>query len=1235
MLAITYVRLNSSDFSASSRESTFQRLVSKDPPEAKEITAMVRMKSQCKAFLSVLNRLSGCAIGGAAKVMLSRLMLPAALCLIFSGAAAAQQINASIAGTVTDEARGVIPNASVVVESAPLAVHRTATTNADGYFIVANLPVGVYRVGVDAEGFGGFSQSNIKLDVGNTLSLTIVMGVKQITQQVEVAEQVYQTINKDNANVETLISGTQVTEIALNGRNWAQLINLAPGTSAINNDSQQGTNVRIDDTAINGLRRRTAPTLDGISNVDHGSVGTLVNNISVDAIQEFKLVSSPYSAEYGSQAGPSINVVTRRGSSEFHGSLFEFLRHDKLNAYSWESKQVTSGEPPKSYLRFNDFGGFVGGPLYKKKLFFFGGLEYKLPRTGSTVSEIVPTDAMRRGDFSAFLPTGLPANYTCATAIPAGNAPGKFILCDKSASTTGTPFANNIIPSAKQSPNGIGLMKLWPRANAGLDRFIGAPIVRRTVRQELLRGDYQYSENVSFFVRWLRDKFDSDNPLGSTFDNQVLPIAPDNHIRIGKTFLASYTHVINPNLINEALLSWQRNDQAVNYQDEAQIARSTYGINFAEIFPENRLNKIPEFSVQGYSTLSGNGLPYTIEARSWEVRDNVTWVHGDHLFKFGLLYVNSNKNENTRVRDGGTITYSTGSTAGTAFRPQDSGNALANLLLGAYTRYTETSNTTTAPAAYDQFELYLNDQWHMNRRLNVTFGLRMQYIPWPNTSLGNIVGFDPSRFDPAKAPLGSNISGGVINLTADPTGQLTRAQGLFDPYNGLVLPRTLQVTDPNLQRLRTDRPSALADSGGPFFAPRLGFSWDPFGNGKTVIRGGAGIYYDRTLLNPVRDAGTNAPFATVATITNGRQFTTPANLSGLSGFNNPLDTIGSSGTGRPLVQALTVFDFDMPPGAVYGYSLGVQRELPGRFVIDVSYVGNQARHLTHRRDLNFVSPNVALARNSSGNFINANTDTVRQYLGYSTIRSQENTGSSSYNSLQISAQRRVSLGLTTSIAYTWSKALNNFDTETSDLRTPFDASLDKGNASFDRRHVFAMSYVYALPFFEERRGLTKQLLGGWQVSGVVTLQTGQFVNITGGSRASTSPSNGYGSNLDLVGDWRAVPGGQTATPVFDSSGAYVSGGWINRAAYVPRTGLIGNVGRNLIALPGTENFNLTLMKRVTLNEKFKLQLRGEVFNLFNHPNFRTLVTNFSASNFGALTQTDDPRVLQFGLKILF
>src|SRR5262249_8241670 len=265
-----------------------------------------------------------------------------------------------------------------------------------------------------------------------------------------------------------------------------------------------------------------------------------------------------------------------------------------------------------------------------------------------------------------------------------------------------------------------------------------------------------------------------------------------------------------------------RNDQSVNYQDEAQIARSTYGLTFTEIFPENRLNKIPEFSIQGYSMLSGNGLPYTIEARNWEIRDNLTWVTGDHTWKFGMLYANSNKNENTRVRDGGQITYSTGSTAGTAFRPQDSGNAIANVLLGAYTRYTEPSNTTNAPAAYNQFEIYANDQWHVNNRLNLTLGLRMQYIPWPYTNLGNIVGFDPGRFDPNKAPLGSNISGGVINLTADPTGQLTRAQGFFDPYNGLVLPANAQVNDPNLQRLKTSRPSGLADSGGAHIAPRVG-----------------------------------------------------------------------------------------------------------------------------------------------------------------------------------------------------------------------------------------------------------------------------------------------------------------------------------------------------------------------------------------------------------------------------
>ena len=390
-----------------------------------------------------------------------RLLMIASLALLLSPPTYAQQINATLSGFVLDVNKAVVPNATVLVESSQLGMHRSANTNDEGYFIVTSLPVGEYRLSVQADGFSTLVQEKVKVDVGNTLLLTIHLSVKEISQQVSITDTVYQTINKDNANVETLISGTQVTELSLNGRNWAQLINLAPGTSSLINDSQQGTSVRIDDTAINGLRRRTAPTLDGVSNVDHGSVGTQVNNISVDAIQEFKLVSSPYSAEYGSQAGPSINVVTKRGTSDFHGSLFEFIRHDSLNAYSWESKQVTTQAPEKPFLRFNNFGGFLGGPAYKNQLFFFAGMEFKRPRTGRTISELVPTEAMRNGDFSAFLPPGLPAgNTSCAPTsftIPAG----RFILCDKSASTTGVAFPGNIIPLAKRSPNGIALMKLF------------------------------------------------------------------------------------------------------------------------------------------------------------------------------------------------------------------------------------------------------------------------------------------------------------------------------------------------------------------------------------------------------------------------------------------------------------------------------------------------------------------------------------------------------------------------------------------------------------------------------------------------------------------------------------------------------------------------------------------------------------------------------------------------------
>lgn len=1154
----------------------------------------------------------------------------AAILFCLSAMVADAQVNATLNGYVRDPNKAPVAGATVTVENPAIAVKRTVTTNDEGYFTIPNLQVGVYKVAAQAPGFATTLDENIKLDVGASVTMDIDLRVGGAEAVVNVtAEDDALGVNKDTGNVETLISEKQVTEHALNGRTWAQLVNLAPGTSSLLNDSQQGTNVRIDDTAINGLRRRTAPTIDGVSNVDHGSVGTQVNNISVDAIQEFKLVSSPYSAEFGGQAGPAINVATKRGTSDFHGSFFEFIRHDALNAFPWESKQTAN--PEKAYLRLNDFGGFVGGPIIKKKLFFFGGMEFKRPRTGRTINELVPTDTMRNGDFSAFLPSGLPANYTCATAIPDPNGinRGKFILCDKSASTTGTPFANNIIPLNKQSPNGRALLNLFPRANAvgssGLmDTYIDAPITVRNVRQDLLRVDYEVNPKASIFWRWLNDDFDSDNPLGSSFDNQNLPIAPDNHVRKGKTFMTSYTQMIGSTWVNEAILGWQRNDQAINYIDESVIDRTARGITFQEIFPENRLNKIPQVAIQGYSTISGNGLPYSIDARSWEVRDNLTKVWGNHTLKFGGLFINSYKAENTRVRDGGTITFTT--TTGTnVFRPQDSNNAVGNALLGAFSSYTEVSNTTNVPTAYNQWELYANDQWRATRRLSLNFGLRLQYIPWPYTDLNNFIGFDPSRFDPAKAPASTNISGGVINLLPDPTGTRTRAQGYYDPFNGIVLPGSSSpfVTDPNLQRLFSGRPSGLADSGAAKFAPRFGFALDIFGDGKTSLRGGGGIYYDRTLLNPVRDAGANPPFAQVPIVSNGRQFTTPNNLPGTTNFTNTLDTIGAAGAGRPLVQALAVFNFDMPPGEVYSYSLGVQRLLPYQVVVDVSYVGNQARHLTHRRDINYVLPEVALATNANGTFINAAQDTVRQFLGYSAINMQENTGYSSYNSLQISAMKRMASGFSGGFAYTFSKALSNFDTETSNLRVPFDASLDNSVSLFDRPHVFVGNFIYDLPFGKNQQGFAGKLLGGWQVAGIITLQSGLPANISGGTRASTSPSNGYNGNLDLVGDWRAVDGGQTPSQ------------WINRAAFTGRTGLIGTVPRNLVRLPSYQLVNMSLTKRTNITEKVRLQLRGEVFNLFNRPNFRTLVTNFSASNFGALTETDEPRVFQLGAKILF
>ncbi|HWR15329.1 MAG TPA: carboxypeptidase regulatory-like domain-containing protein [Terriglobales bacterium] len=1128
------------------------------------------------------------------------------------------QATATITGRVTDPNGAVVPKAAVVVESSELAVTRTAETNAEGRFNVPNLQVGIYSLKVNAPGFAPYEQTNIKLDVGSIFNREVSLTVGSKSESVTVSGEIYQTLNTETANVETLISGTQVRDLALNGRNWAQLINLAPGTAALTQDSQQGTNVRIDDTAINGTRRRFAPTIDGVSNVDHGSVGTQVNNISIDAIAEFKLVSTPYSAEFGGQAGPAINVVTKRGTTKFHGTLFEFFRHDALNAYSWESKRV-SGTPEKAHLRFNNFGGFVGGPVYKNKLFFFAGVEWKIPKTGRSLNEQVPTLAMRQGNFSAFLPTNSGPITSCTQTLSAADK-GKFILCDKSASTTGTPFPNNIIPANKISPNGLAILNLFPQPNSGTATYIASPVTDRTVRQDLARLDWTVSDKISLFGRWTRDNFDSDNPLGSSFDNQNLPIAPDKHQRIGNTAMGSYTHILSNTLLNELTFAWQRNDQTIEYQDLNQIDRTARGINFTEIFPENRLNKIPEVSIQGYSTISGNGLPYDIQAQSWEIRDNLTKSIGAHTMKFGMLYLRSFKQENTRVRDGGTITFSSGSDS--SFRPQDSGNAVANLLLGAYQRYQEYSNTTNVPSHYNQWEFYINDQWRVNPRLSLTLGLRYQYIPWPVAEDARIIGFDPSRFDANKAPLGTNISSGTINLIADPTGTHTRAEGYYDPYNGIVLPGCdNNFGDPNLTRLLDCRPSGLATSGNRGIAPRFGFAIDPFGNGKTSIRGGAGIYYDRTLLNPIRDAGANPPFTYQPNITNGRQYTTPSSV--VPTFNNPLDTVGAGGTGKPLIQTLNVFAGEMKPGAIYAYSFGIQRELPWSSMFEISYVGNQGRFLTHRRDINYVLAEKALQLKADGTYLNPNTDTVRQYLGYQAIQQQENNGVSNYNGLQTNYVKRTTRGLSLSVAYTWSKTLNNFDTETSNLRAPFDPSYDRSYADFDRRHVIAMSYVYELPFMKNQRGVSGKFLGGWQLSGTTTIQSGRHFSLSGGTRASTAPSIGFGGNTDQIANWRDLP-------ALSSENL-----WINPAAFTGRRGFIAAIPRNVIEMPMSQFWNMSLMKWTNVTERVKFQFRAEAFNIFNRPNFRTVQTNFSSSNFGQLTETEDPRVLQFALKLSF
>lgn len=1120
----------------------------------------------------------------------------AALLVVAGGAfpVSAQTVNGQIAGTVSDAQKARLPGVTVsVIEDSTQAV-RTTVTDGEGQWVVTNLRPGTYSVEAELQGFKKVRRAGFVLTADGRLTADLSLEVGGITEVVEVAAVVGETVNRTSGEIARTIDGDQVRDLALNGRNYLQLTSVIPGAALLNDDSLDlTTSLSTTGQAINGARPNSSSLLvDGGTNLDSGSNGSQVNNVGIDFIQEVKIQTSNFSAEYGRQSGAAVNVVTRSGTNRFSGSAFEFLRNDGLDAANYFSPTGSDGKKVKQELRFHDYGGAFGGPIMKDKMFFFVGQEYKdIRRQTNPTQRSVPTSAELNGDFSFRLR---------GTDGVVGTADDGFIRDPQLSGTCSAVdrtacFPGNAIPAGRITADGTAIANVYrtmiPLAAAYNDFPTGNNATFQLDnpfdwRQDIIRVDYRYNNSQSLYVRYLHDVYDLVEP-GGTFINSQLPTIPTNRLRPGYGYQVNHTWVASPTLVHEVKVNASWNGQrippvGINWRQD------TYGFQYPQLFGGGWWQDgIPNVDVSGFATFRGPSAALISPTTDIFLQDSVTWVKNAHSIKGGFKYTRNRKDQNGRTDYLGFISFNPSG------NPNSTGTGLADALLGNFRSYTEGSDDPVGFFRFNQYEGWLSDNWRLNSRLSLELGLRYQFAPPIYTQGNNIVNFDPALFDPAQA-VAMNTNGTIVANSGYRFNGLIRAgDGIPEDQQG----RVNLITGGDYDRIPTGAPRGLYD-GEHLFMPRLSLAWTPTGDGKTSVRGGYGLFYDRPEGNIVFSSLNLPPFTQLSQYENG-------NLANPSG--------GTAAALAPL-GTINVIDPNLGTASNHNYSLSVQRELFTGYFLEVAYVGSKGRDLLWFPEINDPTFDQLRANAALPSAQRASTNYLRPYQGYSSIRQRRSEARSDYDGLQLYATKRRG-----DLSFTVSYTLSSVDTNASGFGdNPEGQSLDYnyGPASYDRRHVFVTTYTYRVPFFRDRGGVLEAALGGWEVTGITRLQSGQYLTPSG--------------NTSIGGRRADYLGGDVTAAARDETE------WFNVSAFAAAPeDRRGNSPVGIIEGPGRHTWDLSFRKKFRIVRQTRIGVQADVFNLFNRLNLNNPSVNLNDVNVGRIGSAGPPRQIQIGLRVEF
>lgn len=1151
----------------------------------------------------------------------------------------AQSISGSITGVVHDATGAVVPGVQLtLINQDQGTAARQTITNEVGIYLFSALPGATYTVTADLPGFKKYTQKDIKLFVNDKLGLPpIVLEVGSTSETITVeAESVQlQTVSAERSGV---VTGRQMIDIALNGRNFTSLLKTVPGAPA---DAAGGS------TTFNGQRaNQNNFTVDGQTVTDSGVNQQFAYRINVDAIAEFKVSTTSQGAEFGRNSGAQVQVATKTGSQDFHGGGYFFKRHEGWNANSFDNNRRNL---PRQIYRFMTAGYNFGGPVYipdkfntaKDKLFFFMSHEWNRQRVPPVPRRVrVPTAAERQGDFSA---------STDAAGIP-------VIVRDP---TTGVPFQGNVIPQDRFSPYGQSVLNWLPLPNltGNLQHNYESQVAQELPAfDQVYRFDYNINSNWKAFVRILNSRQTQNNPYGRADSANNLGLSPLYAPTFGKSISGNVTTIINSTMTNEFQAGWTKNGIPGDAPPEGSpYYRTVSNITIPLLYPQaDTIGLIPNFgfdipsSTNSPNMTSFAGLPYANKNPIVNVTDNLTKILSSHAIKAGIFIEYAVKSENPFRPTNSTIQFGRDPS-----NPGDTGWGFANALLGNFRDYTQFSKSLLPSYPYWNIEWYAQDTWKMTPKLTLNYGLRVNLVQPLYEKDDLFTNFEFDAYDPARAvSLYQPVLVGTQRMARDPVSGATAPAVLI----GAIVPGSGDIRNGLVQSGKNGVPRSLIDSRGPQWGPRVGLAY--MANDKTVVRAGAAVFYERI--------ATSAIGYTTNYLTN------PPDVQLSQMFYGNLSTIASSGASAFPLQ-ITPLSPDGKVPTTYNFSAGIQRELPMGILLDVSYVGTQSRHLVQNDPFNAVPFGSAwLPQNQDPTLgrpvANDGTTTLpvnlyRPFKGYgggntiiggagSSIANYTFGGSSNYNALQISADRRrgrLQFGAT----YTWSKALGTTVGHLTDTRRA-----NYGRLGLDRSHGFTFNYIYDIPSLARPgswldNSIGRQVFSGWQLSGLTSMSVGSPLTLDYTLSGMGNPER----NRRITGSEDVAPRIVLTCNPNLPRGDRETLKFIDTSCVAPAP--IGSTGMdsgfNTVRGPGLHTWDVSLFKKFALGEDSRryLQFRVETFNLFNHTqwgdfnsvaqfdrNTGALVNAASPTNregFGALTQTraNSQRIIQLAAKIYF